>query len=206
MPLRASASRSAFTYISVGLGTAASSLQGRGADRDLAADAEDLRPGDAFERDLGLGPRRRRRDAVVDGEAAAGRRRADDGARPGLLAGPDQQLDLVLVVLQRADRRAVAERDVVPRPARGPAGLGKGVVVADQLAGDQADAARRELLRPLVEHRPSLGVPRVDRRVAVRRHHQVAVDGAIGRHRPRWHRCEWCSGSPSQAARPRPRR
>ena len=39
--------------------------------------------------------------------------------------------------------------------------------------------ARRELLGPVVQHRPPLGMPRVDRRVAVRRHHQVAVDGAV---------------------------
>src|SRR5687768_15732934 len=104
---------------------------------------------------------------MIDDESAARRRHADDRAPAGFEARTNQQLDLVLVVLQRARRRTVAEREIVPGPARTPARLLERVIVANQVAGDGADAFGGKLLAPFVEDRPSLRVSWVDRRIAV---------------------------------------
>ena len=202
-----SASRSAFTYISVGLGTAASSRERRGADRDLPAHVSIIDPGIALERDLALGAPA---GAVMTPWSMVSPLPAGDvlmiGAPAGLLARADQQLDLVLVVLQRADRRAVAERDVVPRPARGPSrarqtrcrrrSAGRLISCtpfAASCLAHSSNTAHRSGCRGLI-----VGSPFDD-------HHEVAVDACRPPTSARWRRAASCSGSPSPAARPRRR-
>ena len=179
-PLRARASRNAFTYICVGLDTATNSERGLASAATWPRMESRFESGDALEADARLAARGDRGDAVVHHQAAAERRQADDGAVTGALARADHHLDLVLVVLQRANGRAVPVGQVVPRPAQAPAGLRKPAVVAHQLARHLPQPLGRQLLRPVVERAPSLGMARVDGGIAVRRHHQVAVEHAVG--------------------------
>ena len=87
---------------------------------------------------------------------------------------------MILVVLQRANRRAVAGDEIVPRPARAKPRLGKGVVVADEMTVDDLHAARGNLSGPRVERRPPIGMPRIDGGIAAADDDEVAVEGAVG--------------------------
>ena len=103
-------------------------------------------------------------------------------------AGTDDDLDLALVVLQRANRRGVAVLQVVPGPADAPAGLGERVVVANHVARDHPDALGLEFRGPALERVPALGMSRVDRRIAVADDDQIAVQRAVRDLAVRWRR------------------
>ena len=118
------------------------------ADRHLPAHREHAPARHALADDAGWLIGRDSDHLVVHQQPAAHRRHRDDAGRTGRHARSDEQLDLILVVLQRANRRAVAGDEIVPRPARAKPRLGKGVVVADEMTVDHLHAARGNLCRP----------------------------------------------------------
>ncbi len=89
-----------------------------------------------------------RRDLVVDRQAAARRGHADDRGALGPSPGPTISSTWFSLYCSALDRRAIAEREVVPRPAEAPAGLGERVVIADQMPPDDAHAPGRQLPAP----------------------------------------------------------
>ncbi len=58
----------------------------------------------------------------------------------------------ILVELERADGRGVAELQVVPCPSRADALIVEGLIVADDPAVDLLDAGSAQRRRPLVEN------------------------------------------------------
>ncbi len=148
--------------------------------RNLSAHVQKRRPRDPRQADARGRRRGGRLHFVDDEDAAADRRRGDDRGRAGCEAGTDDDLDLALVVLQRANRRGVAVLQVVPGPADAPAGLGERVVVANHVARDHPDALGLEFRGPALERVPTLGMSRVDGRIAVADDDQIAIQRAFG--------------------------
>jgi hypothetical protein len=79
--------------------------------------------------------------------------------------------------LERAERRRVAEREIVPRPPGAERLVGEDVVVADQPAFDAGHAERGKTAGPLVEHARRV-VALADGGVAVAGDDEVAAQHA----------------------------
>ena len=112
---------------------------------DLERPAERPAPGEDRRRHVGVG------GLDLAGQHEVGRRRLEPhrrrraGPRPG---GDHRRCADALVELQRAERRGVAEGEVVPRPAGAERLVGPGVVVADEAALDPRHAEQRAGGRP----------------------------------------------------------
>ena len=107
------------------------------------------------------------------------RRHVDHGRRARGDTRPHGDGDDVLVVLQRAHRRAVVFDQIVPGPADTPARRFDVTVVADDVAVDALDADRFEGAGPDVERVDATRVAAVDRGITRAHDDQVAVDDAV---------------------------
>ncbi len=119
-------------------------------------------------------------DLVVKLEAVTGRAELDARGTAGRRRGGDACDRRVLVEVQRAHRRGVARRQVVPRPARAQSFVLERVVITNNPAVDALDSRAVQRLGPLEKQGRVPAVRRSNRRVARSDDDQIADQGAVG--------------------------
>ena len=149
MPREVNASRSASTKNSVGIVDGRRSNHGDAGRRDGAAQRERRGAGCPDEEQIDRRAGLARHDLVAKLEPVTGRAELDACGAGGRRRGRHACDGRVLVEVQRAHRRGVARRQVVPRPTRAQSFVVERIVVTDDAAVDALDAGAPQRLGPL---------------------------------------------------------